>query len=1061
MGKILQIALLFVSCMYLCSSARAQTAAATIIGSVTDDKGITLPGVTVTVKNSKTNAITDVNGNYSINVAVGGTTLVYSFIGMERQEVVINGRATINVTLRSSTTALNDVVVIGYGTQKRGDVNGSISSVTAKDLADIPQVSIDQLLQGKAAGVTVTQNSGAAGSNTSVHIRGITSLSLSNEPLYVIDGVPISGDANNIATSGRPVSLSNKGQTGGGDGETSSSPLSTIDPNDIESIDVLKDASATAIYGSRGSNGVVIITTKRGRNGTARIAYDGYYGFQQQGKFLKVMNLQQYASLQNLLADIAGTGRRGEFADPSLLGNGTNWQDAVFRKGIQQSHQLSVSGGNNGTDYYISGGYLNQNGTIIGNNFNRYSLRVNVNSQVKSWFKIGTSIAGSRTFQNNALSDNGGIVYLAALSAPDQAVYNTDGSFAGPLPQAGQTGGQLNPVALASTTTNKLGSSNVNGSLYADVKFYKDLILHSEVDGDFRFNNAHVFLPTYAYGPFFINSTAKLTEYASNSSYYGLKEYLTYTHTFAQKHNLTALAGYELSDSEYGGVNTSAQNFVAGNALQVLSLGDAKTVTATEYKGPGDILQSAFGRAIYTYNNKYSLTATIRSDRSSKFAEGHQTGYFPSFAVSWRVSDEAFMARVKDFADNIKFRVGYGAVGNQGIPNYRYGSSLTSFTTGLGTAFAVGNIANPNLTWETALQTDVGLDFSLFNRRIDASVDYFNKTSKKFLFQAALPAFLLGQTAEYSGTGVIAPPYINGGQVNNRGVDFSITSHNFNGKDFKWNTTLIFSHYINKVISLANGTPFIPGNLTISFLSLPITRTQPGLPVGEFYGYQVKDIFRTDAQLRAAPPQFGRPISNTTGGTWLGDIQYKDINGDGKIDANDQTAIGNPNPKFTYGFTNTFNYKAFDISIFLNGSYGAKIFNALNYQDAGLSGLYQNQLASAGNFWSTTNTSASNPAPRIGDNPNLLNSDRFIESGSFLRIQNVQLGYNVPTRYIKKLALARLRVYASGQNLYVFTKYKGLDPEVGALNQSVFLTNVDAGRYPIPRTITFGINAEF
>ena len=931
MGKLLQALLLFVMVM-MYAPTRAQTVEAVVRGTVTDEQGASLPGVTVTVKGTKTAVITNNDGVYNVRVPAGAATLVFTFIGMQAQEVSIGGRTTINVSLKQSSTALNEVSVvsIGYGTQRRQDVNGAISSVTAKDIADIPQVSIDQLLQGKAAGVTITQNSGAAGSNTSVHIRGVTSLSLSNEPLYVIDGVPISGDANNISTSGRPISLSNKGQTGAGDGETSSSPLSTIDPNDIESIDVLKDASATAIYGSRGSNGVIIITTKRGRNGTARIAYDGYYGFQQQGKFLDVMNLQQYANLENQLADLSGQARRGEFADPSILGKGTDWQRAIFRTGVQQNHQLSVSGGNNGTDYYVSGGYLDQNGTIIGNNFNRYSLRVNVNSQVKKWFKLGTSLSASRTFQNNALSDNGGIVYLAALSAPDQAIYNADGSFAGPLPQAGQTGGQLNPVALAKTTTNQLTANNLNGSMYADLQFYKDLTLHSELDGDFRFNNAHVFLPTYAYGPYFINNTAKLSEYESNSSYYGLKEYLTYNHTFAQKHSLTALAGYELSNSQYGGVTNTAQNFVAGNTLQVLSLGDAKTITATEYKGPGDILESLYGRAIYTYNNRYSLTATIRSDRSSKFAEGHQTGYFPSFAVSWRLSEEPFMAKIKEYADNIKVRFGYGAVGNQGVPNYRYGTSLNSFTTGLGTGFAVGNVANPNLTWETALQTDAGLDFSLFNNRIDVAADYFNKTSKKFLFQAALPAFLLGQTAEYSGNGVIAAPFINGGQVNNKGVDFSIHSTNIKNKDFSWSTTLIFSHYTNKVISLASGTPYIPQNITISFLDLPVTRTQPRLPIGEFYGYKVQGIFKSDAQLRNAPVQFGRPISNTADGTWLGDIQYQDTNHDGVINAADQVPLGNPNPKFTYGITNTFSYKSFDLTIFLNGSYGAKIFNALN-----------------------------------------------------------------------------------------------------------------------------------
>lgn len=1059
MGKILRMALLFTS-LVMCFTVMAQTPGTAIKGTVTDDKGVTLPGVTVTVKGARVNAITDVNGNYTIQVPADGKSLVFSFIGMQSKEILIGNKTIIDVKLVQSSTELTDVVVIGYGSTKKADVNGSISSLKASDIANIPQASVDQMLQGKVAGVSISQNSGAAGSNTSVHIRGITSLSLSNEPLYVIDGVPISGDANNTATSGRSLALSNKGQAGSGDGETTVSPLSLIDPNDIESIDILKDASATAIYGSRGSNGVIIITTKRGKNGQARVAYDGYYGFSQQGKFLDVMNLQQYAVLQNALADASGQQRRGEFADPSLLGQGTDWQHQIFRSAPMQSHQLSVSGGKDGVDYYISGAYLDQNGTIIGNDFKRYTFRTNVNAQVKDWFKLGTSLTGSHTFQNNSLSDNGGIVYLAALSAPDQAVRNPDGSFAGPLPQAGQTGGQLNPVALASTTTNYLSRDELNGSLYADIRFFKDLTLHSEADGDFNFGNAHVFLPTYAYGPYFINSTAKLIEYNSNSSYWGWKEYLTYNHTFGKKSNLNFLVGHELSDSEYGGVTNTAANFVAGNSLQTLSLGDAKTITATEYKGPGDILESEFARGTFTFDNKYSLTGTIRADRSSKFAQGHQTGYFPSGAFSWRLSEEPFMASVKEVAQNIKVRLGYGAVGNQGIPSYRYGSTLNSFATGLGTGFAVGNIANPALRWETALQADAGIDFTLFNR-IDGSVDFYNKTSKNFLFLATLPAFLLGSQAEYSGTGVISPPYINGGQVTNKGFDISLTSRNIIATNFKWTTTVVFSHYSNKVISLANGTPYILGNVNVSFLQLPVTRTMPGYPVGEFFGYKVKGIFKTADQLRNAPVQFGRPISNTADGTYLGDIQYVDTNHDGKIDAADQVPLGNPNPKFTYGITNSFSYKAFDLSIFLNGSYGAKIFNALDYQTAGISGLYQNQLVSAGNFWSPSNPNSNNPAPRSGDNPNLFNSDRFIESGSYLRIQNVQLGYTLPTRWIRHLKLNRLKVYASGQNLYVFTPYKGLDPEIGALNQNVFLTNVDLGRYPSPRTITFGINAEF
>ncbi|MBC6109954.1 SusC/RagA family TonB-linked outer membrane protein [Pedobacter fastidiosus] len=1053
MSKTLRAAMLFVVFLASLFPALAQNITnRQITGTVSDEKGVTLPGAGVSIKNSQTAVSTNSDGKYVITVPSGSaTTLIFSFIGSVKQEIVVGDRSVINVVLKPASTDLSDVVVIGYGNQKRGDVNGAISSVKAADIANVPQVSIDQMLQGKASGLTITQNSGAPGSSTSVRVRGVTSLSLSNEPLYVVDGVPISGDATNQSTSGRTVGLS------ANNGESAVSPLSSINPSDIESIDVLKDASATAIYGSRASNGVIIITTKRGKNGSARVTYDGYGAISQQGKFLDVMNLQQYAVLQNALADVTGVQRRAEFADPALLGKGTDWQDEIFRNAVMQNHQLGISGGKDGLDYYISGGYLKQDGTILGSNYKRYTFRSNINSQVKPWLKVGMSLSGSRSNENQGLSNNTGVVYNALLSAPDQAVRNPDGSFAGPIPNSNQQGGQINPVAQSLDITNVLNRSNLNGALYGDIKFTNDLTLRSEVNGDFNYSAARVFTPTYQYG-IYGNATARLQEYNSNTTYWGWKEYLTYAHTFNKKHNLTALLGYEVNQSTWGGTDASIQKFLS-NDLQTLGLGDLKTAIIGEYKD-SQALESFFARGIYTYNNKYSITATVRSDKSSKFVQGKQTGYFPAFAVSWRLSDEPFMAGIKDIADNIKFRVGYGEVGNQNLPNYQYGSALTPVVTGLGTGFAIDKVANPNLTWESAVQTNVGVDFSLIKGRIDASFDYFNKTSKDFLFQKPLPAYLVGQTAAYSGTGVISPPYINGGKVSNKGFDFTLNSKNLTGK-FKWNTTVIFSKYKNEVLSLADGVPFIDGKINVSFLQMTVTRTQVGGSIGEFYGYKVKDIFRTDAQLRAAPVQFGRPLTNNSAGTWLGDIQFEDLNGDGKIDESDQTSLGNPNPKFTYGITNSFSYKSFDLSIFLNGSYGAKILNALNYQLSGLSGLYQNQLASAIDFWSPTNTGSNIPAPRGGDNPNLKNSDRFIESGSFLRVQNVNLAYSLPSEFIRKAKLNRLKVFASVQNLYVFTKYKGLDPEVGNQNYNVFLTNVDSGRYPIPRTFTFGINAEF
>lgn len=1064
MGKFLRMALLFVICVCLNLTSRAQGSNTTIKGTVIDDKGLTLPGVTITAKDSKVNAITDVNGRYIITVPATTRTLVFTFIGMERQEVNITGRTTVNVTMRSSSTSLNDVVVIGYGTQRKQDINGAISSVTAAQIADIPQPSIDQMLQGKAAGVTVTQNSGGPGSATSVHIRGITAFGAS-EPLYVIDGVEVQGNAPTTQLT-RP---------GGGQEETSISPLAMLNPNDIQSMDILKDASATAIYGSRGANGVVIITTKKGKAGQTRVAYDGYAGIQTQGKFLDMMNLQQYAALENNLATAFGIGRRAEFADPSLLGPGTNWQQAVFRNAAMQSHDISVSGANNGSDFYLSAGYFKQDGTIIGSNFDRYSFRASLNSQAQSWLKIGSTFGASRSNQNVGLGSNTGIVYNALLAAPDQAVYNADGSFAGPAVVNGVILGGVNPVQQALSITNTLTRNNINGSVYGEIKFFKDLTLRSELDGDFNWSDAQTFNPTYQYGAegsgvAFGNATATLNRLMTNSSYWSWKEYFNYAHTWG-KHSLTALAGREVWESKYDNVPLSGSNFVAGNNVQSIALANTVASSILENKAT-TTMESYLARVIYTFNNKYSLTANIRSDKSSNFAPGHQTGYFPGAAVSWRLSEEPFMAGIKKYADNIKIRVGYGTTGNSNVPNYVYGASLKPVPTAFGTGFIINNVANPNLTWQTALQKNLGLDFTIVNNRIDGTIDIYQKTSKKFLFQQPLPYFLVGGPNEYGDNPAgIAPPYINAGEIENKGIEVSLNSRNINGKDFKWSTNVTFSHYNNKVVSL-NGAPEINQSVNTSYISLAATKTVVGLPIGEFYGYKVQGVVKTQAQLQylATHPQ---NVTGTTPQTvtndpaiqnsiWLGDLQYVDTNNDGKVDVNDRVPLGNPNPDFTYGITNTFNYKNFDLSVFLYGSYGGKILDVLEYETAGLSSLYQNQLASAANYWTPANSNSNIPAPRAGiANPNLVMSDRFLESASFLRIQNVRLGYTLPAMWAKTIKLNTLKIYVSGQNLYTFTKYPGLDPEVGSFNQNPTIMNVDLGRYPVPRTITLGINAQF
>ncbi|HEY0299618.1 MAG TPA: TonB-dependent receptor [Arachidicoccus sp.] len=1054
----------FILFALLANFAYAQTR--TITGNVKDENGQPLSLVSVSEIGGSKHTLTNEKGDYSIAVSDGTKFLQFSYTGKKDLVKPIVAGQVLNVQMEPTDSKLGDVVVIGYGTQKRGEVNGAIASISAKDIANVPQASVDQMMQGKIAGVTITQNSGTPGAAVSVRVRGITSFS-GSEPLYVIDGVAIDGNANNghqLTSSASPSEQ-----------ETSPSVLTSLNPNDIESIDVLKDASATAIYGSRGANGVVIITTKKGKNGSAKIDYDGYYGKQTQGKFLKMMDLPQYAAFENSLADDFGTGRRIEFANPSVLGPGTDWQDAIFKNAPEQSHTLAISGAKNGTDFYISGGYFNQDGTVLASGFNRYSIHAAVNSQVNNWFKAGLSISANKSKQEIGLGNSYGIIYNALLQAPDAAVYNADGSFAGPAVVDGNIEGGRNPVQQALSITNTLIRSNIQGSFYGDIIFNRDFTLHSEIDGNFDWSAAKTFYPTYSYGATgssaaFVNTQAVLSEYNPSDNYWNWVEHLNYNHTFAKKHVVSAIVGHEVWESTYDGINASTKGFTAGNTIQTLGLGTQSTNILGEPKG-SQVMESWLARVIYTFDNKYSITASDRRDQSSNFAPGHQIGWFPGVAVSWRLSEEPFFAGLKHVANNVKIRLGYGTTGNSNTGGgYKYGSAITPVVTGIGTGFSFNNFSNPDLKWETAIQKDAGIDFSLLNSRIDVSLDYYEKTSKNFLFQQPLPAFLAGGTAEYSNAAIVQPPWVNAGKIENKGIEFSITTHNIDNKNFQWTTNVIFSHYNNKVLSL-NGFPALIGNVSTGFGPIiPATYTQVGGPIGEFYGYKVKCIISTTDQLKnlAQHPQnvvgvpsvvsSDRTLNN---GVWLGDIEYDGENNNGNS-PNTQYALGNPNPDFTYSVTNTFNYKNFELSIFLNGSYGGKILNAVKFQTQGEYQLYLNQLASTANFWTPTNTNTNIPAPRSGfGNNNLVMSDRFLESASYLRLQNVRIGYNLPSKWANKIKMNALKVYVSGQNLCVFTKYSGLDPEVGSLNQNPTLQNIDYGRYPTPRVITFGLNAEF
>lgn len=1042
--------------LFLLLTSNFITAQVKITGIVSDEKGMTIPGANISVVGSKNSASSDFDGKYSIDAPSNGT-LVVSFIGFDSQRIAIAGRTKINISLKSTSEDLKEVVVIGYGTQKKKDVNGAISSVKSKDIENLKQVSIDQMLQGKAAGVSVTNNSGQPGGAASVRVRGTTSITGTNEPLYVIDGVPISGDATGKSTSGQTLAGKDGFSASGGSGNTAMSPLSMINPNDIESMDILKDASATAIYGSRGANGVIIITTKSGRKGGGKISYENYTSFATISNKLDVLSLSQYAALKTDLAKQWGFQTRQEFSHPELLGKGTNWQDEVYRTAISNSHQLSFSGAKDGTSYYLSGSYLNNEGTIINSGLKRYTVRLNLDSKIKPWLRIGGNLTGGITNERITVNQSySGLISNTLLQSPDIPVRNTDGSFAGP-PSSEQSVTYYNPVAEALTRENKLVRKNFLGNVYAEADIFKGLKYRIEIAANTEFSENDDFRPSYAWGSQ-VNLLADLDVRRQNWYSTNIKNLLTYDRTFG-KHKITLLAGQEANDSHWEGLIASAQGFKT-NSIHTINLADVDNNTITQYKGSAS-LSSLFARIIYDFNDKYSITASIRQDVSSKFdpTTGNQKGVFNAISGSWKLSNESFMEGTRKYVDNIKFRVGYGETGNQQIPNNSYSAMLGAQNSGLGSGFLPSNYPNPDLVWESLNQTNFGLDFTLFDNKLSASFDVYDKKSKGFLFQVPLPLYLTGGGGQYGG---VSAPYSNLGTMSNKGYDITLGYDLRSSGKFNWDTSLVISHYKNNLDEIANGIVLTQEVNTNGYQPVVVTNTTIGNPIGLFYGYKTDGIFKDQTILNNAPLQFGQAVGTGAGETALGDVKYVDVNGDGKIDANDKTFIGNPHPKFTYGFTNNFKYKNVDLSIFLQGSYGNDVMNLTRRAGTTNASLYDNQLVEALDYYSATNTASNNPrAIANSSNTNLLISDRYVEDGSYLRIQNITLGYSLPQDLISKYKISRLRLYGSAQNLYTFTNYSGYDPEIGSFNQNVLLSGIDNGRYPVARTFLVGLNLEF
>ena len=1015
--------------LMFCTAAQVR-AQQEVTGTVTDPNGVPLLGVNVIEKNTSNGTTTDFDGNFTITTGQNAT-LVFSYVGFMTQEVKATGGQHLSIVLAEDAEALEEVVVIGYGTQLKENITGSVSRIDSESLENVPQVSVDQLMQGRAAGVAVSKNSGQPGAAVSVRIRGVNTITGSSEPLYIIDGVPTSGEA----------------------GAEGLSPLAALNPNDIESVNILKDASATAIYGSRGSNGVVLITTKKGKLGESKLTYNTYFAIQRPTNKMEVMNLQQYATHQNNIAEIYGLDPQMEFLNPSLLGKGTDWQAQVFDDALLQNHQLSFSGAKEGINYFLSTSYTDQEGTVIGSGFDRTTVRANINADIKDWVSTGINISASRTNDQITLNNaSNGIISLSLLNNPATAVYNPDGSFAGPVTPDEIAYGTRNPIAEALSIDNTVQRNRVFGNMFVEFDLPANFNFRTEIGGDFGYTKRDRFQPTYSYGEI---QSGQNTYSATreNSDFWILKNLLTYNNNFGD-HSLTVLLGQEVQESSWEGVTSRDGNFVS-NKLPVLGQGNADDLV-DQYIG-SSALESYFGRAIYSYDNKYNLTLSLRADGSSKFAEGNKWGYFPSASASWRISNEPFMEDF-DALQNIKIYGGYGEVGNQNIPNFAYGVRLNPMNTGLGTGFEYANYQNPDLTWESSTQTNLGLDFSTFNTRLNATVEVYKKVSKDFLFQYAVTDFITGGASP----GAIAAPWINLGEMVNKGIDVALSYKTLGNSDFNYSGTLTFSHYQNEVTELL-GDLTINQALYISDSNMNVTLTKVGEPVGMFYGYQVEGLFRTLEDLKNAPIQFGKPVGDELfGTTWLGDIKYKDVNGDGVVNSDDRTVIGNPHPDFTFGFQNNFTYKNFDLGVFLQGSYGNDIFNGVKRTLTAGSSYFVNQDPIVLDYWSVDNPDGQQPRLVRGSeaNPNIIMSDRYIEDGSYLRIQNVTLGYTLGSGMAERIGLNRLKIYGSVQNLYTFTNYYGYDPEVGTYNQNALLMGVDNGRYPSPRTFTLGLNVE-
>ena len=1013
-----------------------------------------MPGVNVILKGTTIGTTTNTNGAYSIE-AGDESVMVISFIGYVTQEVRVGTQSKIDLRMVEDVATLQEIVITGYGEMKRADLSTAQTSINSEQIQKTVNTTLDQALQGRTPGVFITQNSGQPGGAVSVNIRGINSISGSNEPLYVIDGVQIQSNRGNEVAS--------------------TNYLAGINPADIESIEILQGPSATAIYGSRGTNGVVLITTKRGKTGETQISYSFLYNIQDKPKNLDVLSLREYGEMYYAIRTLQGGEPPVQFSNPSLLGPGTDWQDELFRRAPLQKHQLSLNGGTEKTRYYLSGEYFDQEGIALGSGFKRYNTTLNLDNDIRSWFKLGVNLKYNNRKDNISATQNS-VINTALSLAPDIPVKNPNGSWGG----ADETNGNsiqhtpLNPIAIATLTRNDRQVSEFQGGLNAQIFLTKGLSFNSRFSTNAVTTRSEYFLPTYRIGSR-VNDVARATAGTSNSFYWVWDQRLNYD-TKIGKHTIGLMATHEAQESIWKNVGGEKTGF-ASNDIQDLNIGN--DFGAVVRGGSSEwALESYLGRINYNYNDKYYLQATMRADGSVNFGTNNKWGYFPSASVAWRIKEEPFMQTVS-MINELKLRFETGLTGNSGGVSF-YGPLYTAATP-WGSGFFLGRYGNPDLKWEETLTNNIGINIGFLENRIQLEADYYIKETENLLLQAPLPNYLGTE-----GEGSIGAPQINIGALQNKGWGISLTATPVNNA-LKWETNFNISGFKTKITKFYTETAFVDRSpWYVGDFGTGNNWTQRAA-VGEtpwlFRGYIYDGIFQTvDEVTESARPanSSGQPLAVAPNSVWVGDIKYKDLNDDGIIDERDKANIGNPYPKLLFGFSNTLSFKNFELSVFLTGVYGNDVFNFIRFQNTNPNNINigRNMLQETFDYarieGEGPDSHVANPGthiPRLSGNSlngnNLRITNQYVEDGSYVRIKNVQLRYNVPVDVLDFQNIVRnAYVIIGAQNLYTFTKYKGFDPEVGAyVGQNAGAGDqafgLDIGRYPLTPVYTFSVGVDF